>query len=58
MTDDIFYFEDENNKYGDIPSSFTLTGGDSIGLSTSSLHSTKPLLFDVSWEVCRYELLD
>lgn len=53
MSEDIFYFEDEDQKYNGIPSSLTLTGGDSIGITGSALPSSKPLLFDVSWEVCR-----
>lgn len=50
MNDDIFYFEDEKNP---MSSSLTLTGGGSVNFMGSSMPSAKPLLFDVSWEVCR-----
>ena len=50
MSDDIFDFEDDRTP---LSSSLTLTGGGSIPMM-SSVPSAKPLLFDVSWEVCRY----
>jgi len=49
MSEDIFDFEDDRTP---LSSSLTLTGGGSVPLM-SSVPSAKPLLFDVSWEVCR-----
>jgi glycogen(starch) synthase len=49
MADDIFEFEEDRTP---LSSSLTLTGGNSISMM-SSVPSAKPLLFDVSWEVCR-----
>lgn len=53
MTDDLFYFDEDKAA---LSSSLTLTGGGSLNMMGSAMPSAKPLLFDVSWEVCRYDI--
>ncbi|XP_049852624.1 glycogen [starch] synthase-like [Schistocerca gregaria] len=49
MNEDIFYFEGDKQPMSD---SLTLTGAEGANyIQVSS--SAKPLLFDISWEVCR-----